>query len=376
MQRRIIGLVCVCLLAGIHAMAQNLPDDGPLTVRPALQQLGQRLLKGKQGSIVAIKPSTGEIICLATNSPAGSNVNLAIATAYPPGSTFKTAQALTLLSEGIITPETTIECKNGFTDGNIHVGCHQHASPLSLVNALAFSCNTWFLSTFMTMLNDDFVFENKEEAINTWASYMRSMGLGGPLNIDIPGELGGIVANTNYLSRRYKDGWNARTIIWTGMGQGDITATPMQLCNLAVTIANRGFFYTPHIHQPTAERPLPQRFLRKRSTMVFADAYTPVIEGMRQAVEKGTCTSLKTSYPICGKTGTAENSGADHSAFIGFAPMNDPKIAIAVYIEHGGFGADMAAPIAGLIIESYLKGHLSPASEARAKRLENKRIFQ
>ena len=346
MQRRIIGLVCVCLLAGIHAMAQNLPDDGPLTVRPALQQLGQRLLKGKQGSIVAIKPSTGEIICLATNSPAGSNVNLAIATAYPPA------------------------------DGNIHVGCHQHASPLSLVNALAFSCNTWFLSTFMTMLNDDFVFENKEEAINTWASYMRSMGLGGPLNIDIPGELGGIVANTNYLSRRYKDGWNARTIIWTGMGQGDITATPMQLCNLAATIANRGFFYTPHIHQATAERPLPQRFLRKRSTMVFADAYTPVIEGMRQAVEKGTCTSLKTTYPICGKTGTAENSGADHSAFIGFAPMNDPKIAIAVYIEHGGFGADMAAPIAGLIIESYLKGHLSPASEARAKRLENKRIFQ
>ena len=125
MQRRIIGLVCVCLLAGIHAMAQNLPDDGPLTVRPALQQLGQRLLKGKQGSIVAVKPSTGEIICLATNSPAGSNVNLAIATAYPPGSTFKTAQALTLLSEGIITPETTIECKNGLCLREQRRG-HQH----------------------------------------------------------------------------------------------------------------------------------------------------------------------------------------------------------------------------------------------------------
>ena len=375
MYRKIICLACCCLIAAMHAKGQNLPDDGPLTVRPALQLLGQRLLQSKQGSIVAIKPSTGEIICLATNTPTGFNVNMAIAKAYAPGSTIKTAQALTLLSEGIVTPELTIACNNGFTDGNIHVGCHKHASPLALPSALAVSCNTWFLSTFMTMLNDDFVFENKEEAINTWASYMRSMGLGGPLNTDIAGELGGIVANTNYLSRRYKEGWDARTIIWTGMGQGDITATPLQLCNLAVTIANRGFFYTPHIHQATPQRPLAQRFLRKRTTLVYPEAYTPVIEGMRLAVERGTCASIKTTYPICGKTGTIENSGADHSAFIGFAPMNNPQIAIAVYVEHGGFGADMAAPIASLIIEAYLKGQLSPASEAKAKRLEKRKLF-
>lgn len=175
-----------CCRGKIHA--QGLPADGPLTVRPALQQLGQQLLKGKTGSIVAIRPATGEIICLVTNSPRGFDVNLAIATPYAPGSTFKTAQALTLLSEGIIQPQTSVECHNGITDGNIRVGCHQHRSPLQLREALAFSCNTWFLINFASMINDDFMYESRDEAINTWRDYMRSMGLGGPLGVDIPGE--------------------------------------------------------------------------------------------------------------------------------------------------------------------------------------------
>ncbi len=159
--------------------------------------------------------------------------------------------------------------------------------------------------------------------------------------------------------------------MWAGMGQGDITVTPLQLCNLAATIANRGFFFTPHIHKNTDYAPLPSRFLTPRPTKVSAAAYGPVIEGMRQAVTKGTATILNgTTYPVCGKTGTAENAGKDHSAFIGFAPMNHPKIAIAVYVEHAGFGADVAAPIAGLIMEKYLKGKLSPKSIALAKRVE------
>ena len=233
----------------IQLHAQGLPTDGPLTVRPALQQLGQKLLQGKTGSIVAIRPATGEIICLVTNSPKGFDVNLAIATPYAPGSTFKTAQALTLLSEGIVTPETSVECHNGITDGNIRVGCHQHRSPLQLRDALAFSCNTWFLINFASMINDDFMYESRDEAINTWRDYMRSMGMGGPLGVDIPGEKGGLLANATYLNRRYKDGWDGRTIWWAGMGQGDVTVTPLQLCNLAVTIANRGYYFTPHIHQ-------------------------------------------------------------------------------------------------------------------------------
>ena len=354
----------------IQLHAQGLPTDGPLTVRPALQQLGQKLLQGKTGSIVAIRPATGEIICLVTNSPKGFDVNLAIATPYAPGSTFKTAQALTLLSEGIVTPETSVECHNGITDGNIRVGCHQHRSPLQLRDALAFSCNTWFLINFASMINDDFMYESRDEAINTWRDYMRSMGLGGPLGVDIPGEKGGLLANATYLNRRYKDGWDGKTIWWVGMGQGDVTCTPLQLCNLAVTIANRGWFYVPHIHQNTTNK----RYLTKRQTKVSPEAYPVVIDGMRLAVEKGTATSIKTSYPICGKTGTVENPGEDHSVFIAFAPMNDPKIAVSVYVEHGGFGADLAAPMAGLIIESYLKGKLSSASEARLKRIENKKI--
>ena len=336
---------------GIHS--QGLPTDGQLTVRPMLQQLGEQLLQGKQGSIVAIRPETGEIICLSTNSPSGFDVNLAIAKAYAPGSTFKVAQALTLLSEGVISPDMSIPCTNGFTDGNIHVGCHKHISPLALKGAIAQSCNTWFLTTFMSMINDRFMYEDGNEAITTWADYMKSMGLGGPVGVDIPGEKGGLVANMNYLSRRYKDGWDGKTIMWAGMGQGDITATPLQLCNMVASIANRGYYITPHIHQATENRPLSQRYLTKRQTKVAPEAYAPVIDGMRL---------------------TVENSGADHSVFVGFAPMDNPQIAIAVYVEHGGFGADLAAPIASLIIELYLKGQLSQSSQNKAKRIASRRI--
>ena len=357
-------------LMSLTAQAQGLPMDGPWTIRPILQQLGERLLKGKTGSIVAINPENGEIICLATNTPQGPDVRQAIGKPQAPGSTFKTAQALTLLSEGFVTPDTKMACNSGITDGNIKVGCHKHRSPLNLKDALAQSCNTGFIVNFGSMINDDFMYESKDEAINTWRSYMQSMGLGGPMHIDIAGEQGGLLAGADYLNRRYKDGWDGKTVWWAGMGQGDVTCTPLQLCNLAVTIANRGWYYVPHIHKNTTN----QRYLTKRQTKVAKEAYAPVVEGMRLAVENGTATSIKTTYPICGKTGTIENPGKDHSAFIAFAPMNNPKIAIAVYVEHGGFGADLAAPMAGLVIEAYLKGKLSPASEQKAKRLEKKQL--
>ena len=349
---------------------QALPVDGPLTLRPILQQLGERLLQGKTGSIVAINPANGEILCLATNTPMGFDVRQAIGKPLAPGSTFKTAQALTLLSEGIVTVNTKVECNKGFIDGNIRVGCHQHRTPLALKDAIAQSCNSWFIVTFASMINDTFMYNSKDEAVNTWRSYMQSMGLGGPMHIDMEGEQGGLLAGADYLNRRYKDGWNGKTIWWAGMGQGDVTCTPLQLCNLAVTIANRGWYYIPHIHKNTRN----QRYLTRRQTKVAAAAYPPVVDAMRMAVEKGTATSIRTTYPICGKTGTIENPGADHSAFIGFAPMNDPKIAVSVYVEHGGFGADLAAPMAGLIIEAYLKGKLTPASETKAKRIAAKKI--
>lgn len=354
-----------------RVQAQEYREDPPLTFRPLLQELGTELMQGKKGSIVAIDPATGEVLCMVTNSPTGPNDALAIATAYPPGSAIKPAQALVFLSEGIVKPDTKIACHDGFRDGNIKVKCHPHYSPEALTGAIAVSCNTWFLKSYLSMLSNTQKYGSKEKAVTTWWEYIISMGLGGPLGIDMAGEKGGLVANVNYLSRRYKNNWDPKTIMWAGMGQGDITATPLQLCNLAVTIANRGYFFTPHIHKSVDWAPLPSRFLTPRQTKVPSYIYSSVIDGMRLAVTKGTATVLNgTTYPVCGKTGTAENAGKDHSVFIGFAPMNEPKIAISVYIEHGGFGADVAAPIAGLIMEKYLKGKLSPKSQAMAKRIE------
>ena len=201
-------LLATCLVYGQSPIVSEAS-----TLQPALQQLGHRLLRHKTGSIVAIEPATGRVLCLVTNSSAGENLDLALATPYPPGSTMKTAEALMLYSEGIIDDNTSVGCQGGFRTGNIRVKCHQHRSPLRLTNALAYSCNTWFLSTFIRMMNDKERYADKDEAIATWNRYMRSMGLGGPTGIDLPGEKGGLLANPNYLRRRYKDGWNAQTIM-------------------------------------------------------------------------------------------------------------------------------------------------------------------
>lgn len=367
-----IRLIAVAIAAciGMPSLAQGLPTDGPLTIRPLLQSLGQSLLRGKHGSIVAIDPTNGALLCLATNGENGEDVSMAIAKAYAPGSTIKTAAAMVYLSEGIANGNTTMACPGYFLEKNIRVGCHRHVSPLNVTSALAVSCNTWFLNMFLSMLNDRFAFESQDEAITVWHDYITSMGLGGPLGVDIPGELGGLVPNVRYLNHRYNNKWDPLTILWAGMGQGDITVTPLQLAVLASCIANRGQYYIPHIHKPTSAQPLGQRYLQPRQAKGTPEAYRTVISGMRKAVLSGTCHALKANYPVCGKTGTIENSGSDHSAVIAFAPMDNPKIAISVYIEHGGFGANLAAPIASLIMEMYLKGQLSSTSKMKKKRIE------
>ena len=294
------GLLALCLLAaGRKACAQELPTDGTLTLRPQLQQLGQRLLRGKTGSIVAINPENGEVLCLATNTPKGPDTRQAVGKPQAPGSTFKTAQALAMLSEGIVGEETTFACDSGFVNGNLRVRCHKHSSPLTLKEALAYSCNTWFIVHFASMINDTDMYDSKDEAITTWRSYMQSMGLGGPMHTDIPGEQGGLLAGSDYLNRRYPNGWDGMTIWVTGMGQGDVTLTPLQLCNLAVTIANRGWFYVPHIHKNTKNR----RYLTRRQTRVTPSAYNPVIEGMKMAVEKGRKVRPELHCGICGEHG-------------------------------------------------------------------------
>lgn len=346
--------------------------EGSLTIHEKLQEEACRLLKGRQGSIVAINPNNGEVLCMASASDSDTIINRAISKAYSPGSTFKTAQMLTLLSEGIITPETKESCHRGFWTKNIHIGCHGHRSPLDLRKALSQSCNSYFCKAFMKMIDNRNNYQTKAEAINIWHEYMSSYGLGEPLGIDVKGETGGFVPTNAMLNRIHKGGWNAQTIMWMGMGQGEVKTTPLQLCNLAAMIANRGYYYTPHLFKTSGKK---SPYITPHISEATPEAFDEVIEAMRDAVLHGTCFSINTPlYAICGKTGTAENLSDDHSIFIGFAPMENPKIAVAVYIEHGGFGADIAAPLAAKLIHYHLTGKILHKSLPKPQRRHKENI--
>lgn len=362
-----------------------------------LQMLGERLLEGKIGSIVAIEPSTGEVLCL-VSSPTydprlmvgrnrGKNhlemarnpwkplLNRAIMGTYPPGSTFKTTQALTFLQEGIITTGTSYSCVGGFSYRGLHVGCHGHPSPLSLIPAIATSCNGFFCWGLYYMIGARQKYGSVQKAMNTWRDYMVSMGFGYTLGIDLPGEKRGMIPNAGYYDKAYRGSWNGLTIISIAIGQGEVTATPLQIANLGATIANRGYFITPHVVKQIEGEPLAPEYKEKRYTMVDKVHYDEVVEGMRNAVLGGTCRAANLpDIEVCGKTGTAQNHGRDHSAFMGFAPMNNPKIAIAVYVENGGWGATYGVPIGKLMIEKYLKGKLSPEDEVLATDIQQRRI--
>lgn len=362
-----------------------------------LQMLGERLLEGKIGSIVAIEPSTGEVLCL-VSSPTydprlmvgrnrGKNhlemarnpwkplLNRAIMGTYPPGSTFKTTQALTFLQEGIITTATSYSCVGGFSYKGLHVGCHGHPSPLSLIPAIATSCNGYFCWGLYHMIGARQKYGSVQKAMNTWRDYMVSMGFGYTLGIDLPGEKRGMIPNAAYYDKAYRGAWNGLTIISISIGQGEVTATPLQIANLGATIANRGYFITPHVVKQIEGEPLSSEYTERRYTKVDKNHYDEVVEGMRNAVLGGTCRAANLpDVEVCGKTGTAQNHGKDHSAFMGFAPMNNPKIAVAVYVENGGWGATYGVPIGKLMIEKYLKGKLSPEDEALATDIQQRRI--
>ena len=368
-----------------------------LSIDIQLQMLGERLLEGKIGSVVAIEPETGEILCL-VSSPSfdprlmvgrqrGKNhlnlsrdnwkplLNRAIMGTYPPGSTFKTTQGLTFLQEGIIVPETSYPCFGGFVYGGLRVGCHGHPSPLPLVPAIATSCNGYFCWGLYHMIGARKKYGSVQKAMNTWRDYMVSMGFGYNLGVDLPGEKRGMIPNANYYDRNYRGSWNGLTIISIAIGQGEVTATPLQIANLAATIANRGYFVTPHVVKEIEGASLDEQYTTKRYTKVDRVHYETVVQGMRGAVLGGTCRLANIpDIEVCGKTGTAQNKGKDHSAFIGFAPMNQPKIAVAVYVENGGWGATYGVPVGALIMEQYINGKLSPQSEQKATDIQNRRI--
>lgn len=371
--------------------------DLTLSLDIKLQALGERLLEGKIGSIVAIEPSTGEVLCMVSSptydprtvtgrkrgkmhamlsrNPWKPLLNRSIMGMYPPGSTFKTTQGLIFLTEGIIGPGTSFPCHHGFYCRGLHVGCHGHASPISLVPAIGTSCNGYFCWGLYYMLGNRKKYKNVQEGMNTWRDYMVSMGFGYKLGIDLSGEKRGLIPNAQYYDKAYRGSWNALTVISIAIGQGEVLLTPLQIANLGATIANRGYFYTPHVVKKVKGEQLEAKFREKHYTKASRRAYEYIVAGMRRAVTGGTCRAAdRADYEVCGKTGTAQNHGQDHSIFMGFAPMNNPKIAIAVYVENGGFGADYGVPIGALMMEQYIKGKLSPESEKRATDFQRRRI--
>lgn len=368
-----------------------------LSIDYKLQALAERLLEGKIGSIVAIEPSTGEILCMASSPTYDPRImvgrlrsknhlllsrdrrkpllNRSIMGMYPPGSTFKTTQGLTFMTEGIVTSTTPYPCSGGFNFRGLHVGCHGHASPLPLVPSLSTSCNGYFCWGLYYMIGNKAKYGSVQNAMNTWRDYMVSMGFGYRLGVDLPGEKRGYIPNAAVYDKAYNGSWNGLTVISISIGQGEVTATPLQIANLGATIANRGYYYVPHVVRKIENGTLDTLYTNRKYTMADRTAYDYVVQGMRAAVTGGTCRALaQYDFEVCGKTGTAQNRGRDHSAFMGFAPMNNPKIAVAVYVENGGWGADYGVPLGGLIMEQYIKGDLSDASKARADEFQRRRI--
>jgi penicillin-binding protein 2 len=356
------------------------------TIDLDLQEYGEQLMKNKTGSIVAIEPSTGEILTM-VSSPSydpsllvgrvrSENFSIlqadtvkplfdrALMASYPPGSTFKIMNGLIGLQESVIRPASLFSCSNGYHAGSLTVGCHSHPSPLNLQQAVSMSCNAWFCNAFRNILeNPDY--SSVQEAYDRWRQYLVAFGFGNKLGVDLPNELSGFVPTRSYYDRYYgKDRWKALTVISLAIGQGELGATPLQMANMAAVIANRGSFYVPHIIRKIGDSgaPAPQ-FTQKYITGISPENFEPVIEGMEGAVNGGPGSTARgarlDSIIICGKTGTAQNPhGKDHSIFVAFAPREDPKIAIAVYVENAGFGSTFAAPIASLMIEKYLTGEI------------------
>lgn len=368
-----------------------------LSIDLELQKLGERLMQGKLGSIVAIEPATGEILCMVnaptydprsmvgrqrgkrhkelSADPMKPLLNRSIMGLYPPGSTFKTSQALTFLQEGIIQPTTQYPCSHGFHFRGLKVGCHGHASPLPLVPSIATSCNGYFCWGLYHMMENRSKYRTVQDAMTRWKDYMVSMGFGYKLGVDLPGEKRGLIPNAEFYDKAYNKSWNGLTIISISIGQGEVTLTPLQIANLGATIANRGWFITPHVVREIQDEELDSLYTQKRRTMVSPIHYETVATGMQRAVEGGTCRAAYTpEYIVCGKTGTAQNRGHDHSVFMGFAPKDNPKIAIAVYVENGGWGANYGVPLGALMMEQYINGKLSPASEQKAETFANKHI--
>ena len=366
--------------------AAEVGKDLYLTLDAGLQEYGEALMKPYIGSVVALEPETGEVLALVSApsfSPAllvGRNLrksfgflasdtlnplfNRALMAQYPPGSTFKTLMALIGLEEDVISTATEHHCYYGFYVGSIHTGCHLHETPLNLEEAIQNSCNTYFIQVLKSILQDN-EFENTAEAYTSWREHLLSFGFTRPLGIELTNELDGNIPEASYFNRLYGTGhWNYLTIRSLAIGQGELLITPIQMANMVATIANRGYYITPHlIKEIGGNEEFDPLYSEKIFTSIDSANYRPVVNGMEKVVNGGPGSTARNAQipgiTVCGKTGTAENPhGNDHSIFIAFAPKDNPQIAIAVYVENQGFGTTYAAPIASLMIEKYLTGEV------------------
>ena len=362
-------------------------NDITTTIDADLQKYGQMLMQNKVGSLVAIEPSSGEILTLVSspgidvdvladfgshyneilNDPYKPMFNRAVQAPYPPGSVFKLVNGLIGLQEGVLTPETEYPCSMGYYFGRNRLGCHDHRSPLDLEESIMMSCNAYYCYVLRSILENG-KYGSIAEALDKWNEYVKSFGFGRKLGSDFPAELGGTIPDAAYYDKVYgKNAWKATNIISLSIGQGEIGCTPLHLANLCATIANRGYYYIPHIVKDSEHVSIDSKFRQRQYTMVDTSYFPVVVEGMYRAVNSGYGSGATASVAavegldICGKTGTAQNPrGDDNSVFICFAPKDNPKIAVAAYIEHGSFGARWAAPIASLLVEKYLTGEISP----------------
>ena len=374
---------------GTHDIAPSSGRNLTLSIDMELQAYGEKLMHNKTGAIVMIEPKTGEILCLVAaptydpslllgrdfsknykeleSNPLKPLFNEAIQGKHPPGSTFKTAQGLIFLEEGAITTNSAYPCNYGYPAGGGKPACHGHPTPISIVPALATSCNAYFCYGLSAMLNNRQKYKTTVDGVNIWRDYLVEMGFGYRLGVDISGESRGFIPNGKYYSQ-FHSNLSASNIISVSIGQGEIAITPLQGANLAATIANRGYFYTPHIVKGIQDTILDKRYIEKHVVNIKKEHYETIVDGMALAVSGGigTCrrASLAPQIEVCGKTGTAQNPhGDDHSIFMGFAPKDDPKVAIYVIVKNAGFGATFGVPIGKLMLEKYLEGGIRPEDE-------------
>lgn len=357
------------------------------TIDAELQHYGQMLMNNKVGSLIAIEPSTGEILAMVSSpgidveqladigkhysdivsDPLKPMFNRTVQASYPPGSIFKLVNGLIGLQEGVFTPGTHYSCKLGYHFGRNKLGCHPHKSPIDFEESIMMSCNAYYCYVFRDLIENG-KNGNVAQSLDKWNEYVKSFGFGKKLGSDFPSELGGYIPDSKLYNKFYGKGrWKATTIISLSIGQGEIGCTPLHMANMCAIMANRGWYRTPHIIKDSEHVKIDDRFHEKHYTMVDTTHFRRVVNGMYRAVNSGFGSGGTASIAavpgleICGKTGTAQNPhGDDHSVFICFAPKDNPKIAVAAFVENGGFGATWAAPIASLLTEKYLTGEIRP----------------